>query len=282
MAIEVEAEVEVEGVQYYAIGVETSFLKNRLVIKWLNVPIRNKPKIAGGKISWVMFKGDSHSTIREKGKLTRGTTHKSKGEVPVVSPIDSKPLKEIKQMLELEKNSSKSTSVDDTTHSFTPTSNVRNGFRRKKGDSPFTYNLNLKVKKEKKQSNCTNPDPWARIVGSRNTAAIYMNGVATTALFDTGAEIQLVSKQFCEDNEWEIQPIENLTECSTVNGEIFGYEGFVEVNVQIPGRDFLKIICFWLLLKSAIRRRYQLYLGLTSLKVCLNIYMELTKMNLTL
>ena len=141
-------------------------------------------------------------------------------------------------MLELEKNSSKSTSVDDTTHSFIPTSNVRNGFRKKKGDSPFTYNLNLKVKKEKKQSNCTNPDPWARIVGSRNTAAIYMNGVATTALFDTGAEIQLVSKQFCEDNEWEIQPIENLTECSTVNGEIFGYEGFVEVNVQIPGRDF--------------------------------------------
>ena len=141
-------------------------------------------------------------------------------------------------MLELEKNSSKSTSVDDTSHSFTPTSNVRNGFRRKKGDSPFTYNLNLKVKKEKKQSNCTNPDPWARIVGSRNTAAIYMNGVATTALFDTGAEIQLVSKQFCEDNEWEIQPIEKLTECSTVNGEIFGYEGFVEVNVQIPGRDF--------------------------------------------
>ena len=158
--------------------------------------------------------------------------------MPVDSPIDSKPLKEIKQMLELEKNSSKSTSVDDTSHSFTPTSNVRNGFRRKKGDSPFTYNLNLKVKKEKKQSNCTNPDPWARIVGSRNTAAIYMNGVATTALFDTGAEIQLVSKQFCEDNEWEIQPIENLTECSTVNGEIFGYEGFVEVNVQIPGRDF--------------------------------------------
>ena len=65
------------------------------------------------------------------------------------------------------------------------------------------------MKKEKKQSNCTNPDPWARIVGSRNAAAIYMNGVATTALFDTGAEIQLVSKQFCEDNEWEIQPIEN-------------------------------------------------------------------------
>ena len=141
-------------------------------------------------------------------------------------------------MLNLEKDSSKVNSENISPHTFTPTSNVRNGFRRKKGDSPFTYNLNLKVKKEKKQSNFTNPDPWARIVGSRNTAAIYMNGIATTALFDTGAEIQLVSKQFCKDNEWEIQPIEKLTECSTVNGEIFGYEGFVEVNVQIPGRDF--------------------------------------------
>ena len=151
----------------------------------------------------------------------RGTTVKSTGEVPVDSPNDSKPLREIKQMLNLEKDSSKANSENTSSHTFTPTSNVRNGFRRKKGDSPFTCNLNLKVKKEKKQSNFTNPDSWARIVGSRNTAAIYMNGIATTALFDTGAEIQLVSKQFCEDNEWEIQPIEKLTECSTVNGEIF-------------------------------------------------------------
>ena len=94
------------------------------------------------------------------------------------------------------------------------------------------------MNKGKKQSNCNNPDPWARIVGSRNTAVIYMDGIATTALFDTGAEIQLVSKQLCEENDLEIQPIEKLTECSTMNGEVFGYEGFVEVNVQIPGRDF--------------------------------------------
>ena len=87
------------------------------------------------------------------------------------------------------------------------------------------------MKKEKKQSNFTNPDPWARIVGSRNTAAIYLDGIATTALYDTVAELQLVSKQFCEDNVLEIQPIEKLTECSTMNGSIFGYDGFVEVKV---------------------------------------------------
>ena len=163
---------------------------------------------------------------------------KSCKEVLVDSPNDSKPLKEIKQMLNLEKESSQNDSENQNSHTFNPTPRVRNGFRRKKGDSPFAYNLNLKVKKEKKQSDCTNPDPWARIVGSRNTAAIYVDGIATTALFDTGAEIQLVSKQFCEDHNIEIQPIERLTECSTMNGEIFGYEGFVELNVQIPGRVF--------------------------------------------
>ena len=77
-------------------------------------------------------------------------------------------------MLTLEKDSSKTDSGNTSSHTFTPTPNVKKGFRRKKGDSPFIYNLNLKVKKEKKQSNVTNPDPWARIVGSRNTAAIYV------------------------------------------------------------------------------------------------------------
>ena len=110
---------------------------------------------------------------------------------------------------------------------------------RKKGDNPLVYNLNLKVKKEKKkQSSFTNPDPWARIVGSRNTAAIYINGKATTALYDSGAELQLISRDYCDTNNLEIQPIEKLEDCENVNGGLFGYDGYVEVNVEIPGRDF--------------------------------------------
>ena len=137
-------------------------------------------------------------------------------------------------MLYAEKDST--SKEENTFPTFSPKAYVRNGFRRKKGDSPLVYNLNLK--KRKKQSNYTNPDPWARIVGSRNTAAIYIDGIATTALYDSGAEIQLINKEFCEENNLKIHPIEKLTECSTMNGGIFGYEGFVEVNVQIPGRDF--------------------------------------------
>ena len=94
------------------------------------------------------------------------------------------------------------------------------------------------MKKEKKQSNFTSPDSWARIVGNSNTAAIYLDCITTTDLYNTYAELQVVSKQFFEDNGLKIQPIEKLTECSTMNGNIFGYDGFAEVNVQIQDRDF--------------------------------------------
>ena len=65
-----------------------------------------------------------------------------------------------------------------------------------------------------------------------------------------------MSKQFCEDHNIEIQPIEKLTECSIMNGEIFGYEGFVELNVQIPGRDFSEDHLF--LVTSAISHQKEI------------------------
>ena len=92
--------------------------------------------------------------------------------------------------------------------------------RRKEIVLWYTISIFKERKKEKKQSNYTNPDPWARIVGSRNTAAIYIDGIVTTALYDSGAEIQLISKEFCEENNLKIHPIEKLTECSTMSKDI--------------------------------------------------------------
>ena len=81
--------------------------------------------------------------------------------------------------------------------------------------------MNVKFKKEKKQSTFLNPDPWARLVGSRNTAAIYIDGIATTALYDTGAELQLISKEFCEQNKLKIQPIEQLIDVKVWLEQVF-------------------------------------------------------------
>ena len=58
---------------------------------------------------------------------------KSCEEVLVDSPNDSKPLREIKQMLNVEKESSKNDPENKNSHTFNPTPRVKNGFRRKKG-----------------------------------------------------------------------------------------------------------------------------------------------------
>ena len=125
----------------------------------------------------------------------------------------------------------------------------------------MVYNLNLKIKKEKKQSNYTNPNPWARIVGSRNTAAIYIDGKATTALYDSGAELQLISKEFCEENNLKIHPIEKLTDCTTTNGSPLGYDGYVEANVQIPGRDFSEDHLFLVTSKISHQKKIPVVVG---------------------
>ena len=157
----------------------------------------------------------------------------SPAEAPVDSQNDSKPqTTDTSQNSNSESDSKSFTEIDSTPK-------IRKGFRRKKGESPYVCDMNVKFKKEKKQSTFLNPDPWARLVGSRNTAAIYIDGIATTALYDTGAEVQLISKEFCEQNRLKIQPIEQMIECKGVVGTgLLEYDVYVEVNVQIPGRDF--------------------------------------------
>ena len=48
----------------------------------------------------------------------------------------------------------------------------QNGFRRKKGENPIEIETDIKIKKEKKQSNYTNPDAWGRLIARINTAPI--------------------------------------------------------------------------------------------------------------
>ena len=66
-----------------------------------------------------------------------------------------------------------------------------------------------------------------------------------------------------------------------MSGEIFGYEGFVEVDVQIPGRDFSEDHLFLVTSELSHQKEIPVVLG-TYFIASLNIYMELTKLNLIL
>ena len=86
----------------------------------------------------------------------------SPAEASVDSQNDSKP-----QTADTSQNSSSETD-SKTFAKVDSTPRFRKGFRRKKGESPYVCYMNVKFKKEKKQSTFLNPDPWARLVGSRN------------------------------------------------------------------------------------------------------------------
>ena len=95
-----------------------------------------------------------------------------------------------------------------------------------------------KLKKEKKQSNYTNPDAWGRLIGRINTAPMFLEGHLVTSLLDTGSQLSMISRSFCKQHRLQIQPLSKVVGCDAVNGTEIEYEGFVELNFQVPARNF--------------------------------------------
>ena len=65
-----------------------------------------------------------------------------------------------------------------------------------------------------------------------------MEGHLVTGLLDTGSQLSIISKLFCDQHNLEIQPLSKLVDCDAVNGTQIEYEGFMELNFQVPGRNF--------------------------------------------
>ena len=83
----------------------------------------------------------------------------------------------------------------------------KKGFKRKKGESPFEIQTDIKFEKEKQQASYTNPDAWGRLISRINTSPIFMEGHLVTSLLDTGSQLSMISRTFCEQHGLEIQPL---------------------------------------------------------------------------
>ena len=51
-----------------------------------------------------------------------------------------------------------------------------------------------------------NPNPWVRILGRANETEIEIDGKISKALIDSGAMISMMSKGYCDEHGYEIQP----------------------------------------------------------------------------
>ena len=66
----------------------------------------------------------------------------------------------------------------------------------------------------------TKSDPWARLVGRANEEQITINGHPVTALLDTRSQITHISEAFCQANNIQINPLDQLVEIEGTGGTI--------------------------------------------------------------
>ena len=97
------------------------------------------------------------------------------------------------------------------------------------------------------ESEYYNPNPWARILGRANETDVEVDGIISKALIDSGTMILMMSRGYCEEHGYEIQPLDNLVLIEGSRGADVPYLGYVEVRMHILGihsfdRDVLMLV----------------------------------------
>ena len=92
-----------------------------------------------------------------------------------------------------------------------------------------------------------NPNPWARILGRANETDVEIDGIISKALIDSAAMILMISRGYCDEHGYEIQPLDNLVLIEGSGGADVPYLGYVEIRMHILGiksfdRDVLMLV----------------------------------------
>ena len=66
-----------------------------------------------------------------------------------------------------------------------------------------------------------------------------IDGKVSKALIDSGAIISMMSKRYCDEHGYEIQPLDRLVPIEGSGGADVPYLGYVKVRMQIPGTGSL-------------------------------------------
>ena len=76
-------------------------------------------------------------------------------------------------------------------------------------------------------------------MGRANETDVEIDRIISKALIDSGAVISVMSKDYCYEHGYEIQPLEHLVPIEGSGGASNPYLGYVEVRMHIPGINFL-------------------------------------------
>ena len=66
-----------------------------------------------------------------------------------------------------------------------------------------------------------NPSPWSRILGRANETDVEIDGIIIKALIGSGAMILMMTRDYCDEHGYEIQPLEHLVPKEGSGGPMF-------------------------------------------------------------
>ena len=95
-----------------------------------------------------------------------------------------------------------------------------------------------------------NPDPWVRLVGERNESEIVVEGIKTTALIDSGAQLSQITLKFAKALGLPIQSLKERFTLEAAGGNTVEYYGYVAAQVQIPEVENFDEPCLLLVTKD--------------------------------
>ena len=84
-----------------------------------------------------------------------------------------------------------------------------------------------------------NPNPWARILGRVNKTDVEIDDIISKASIDSGAMISMMSKDYCYECGYEIQPLDHLVPIEGSGGASVPYLEYVGVRMHIPEINLL-------------------------------------------
>ena len=73
------------------------------------------------------------------------------------------------------------------------------------------------------------------ILGRTNETDVEIDGIISKVLIDRGAMILMMSRDYCDEHGYEIQPLEHLVPVEGSGEENVPYLGYVEVRMHILG-----------------------------------------------
>ena len=72
-------------------------------------------------------------------------------------------------------------------------------------------------------------------MGRVNETDVEIDGHISKALIDSSAMILMMSREYCDEHGYEIQPLEHLVPIEDSGGAYVPYLGYVEVRMHILG-----------------------------------------------